>query len=341
MILKEHNIKSVFNNQNKNLIFLVYGPNEGLVRNVIQSVSSIFKNNESADEVVLSAKTLDEEPNQIMDEIQTFSMFSSKKIIHVDAIKDKHSSIIEEMQNVEFDNVVLILKSDNLTKSSKLRKLFDSSKNIFSIPCYEDDTRSIMNLVQNFIQNSNLKIDREIKNYLVQFLSNDRSLNQNELEKIYLYQKNRKEDLSLEEVKLILNDSTSTSLNKVNESIMYGKTKSASKIINKVFSEGTNSIAIIRSLINYMIRIQQTKIEIKKQKSFEEAIKVLRPPLFWKDKDSFQNHCKAWPLKTIEKNLNLLLNAEYECKSESFLSPMICENYVLNIANQGKKYFRA
>tara|TARA_B100000029_G_scaffold300120_1_gene293081 strand:- start:3 stop:1028 length:1026 start_codon:yes stop_codon:yes gene_type:complete len=341
MILKEHNIKSAFNHQNKNLIFLVYGPNEGLVRNIIQSLSLIFKNNESTDEVTLYGKTLDEEPNKLMDEIQTVSMFSSNKIIQVDAIKDKHSKIIEDLENIEFQNVMLILKSDNLTKSSKLRKLFDSSKNIFSIPCYEDDTRSIMNQVQNFVQNYDLKLDREIKNYLVQFLSNDRSLNQNELEKIYLYQKDRKEDLSLEEVKLILNDSTSTSLNKVNESIMYGKTKTASKIINKAFSEGINSIAVIRSLTNYMLRIQQTKIEIKKKKSFDEAIKVLKPPLFWKDKDNFQNHCKAWPLKDIESNLNALLIAEYNCKSESFLSPVICEKYVLNIAHQGKKYFKA
>jgi len=341
MILKESTIKDIFANKNKNLIFLVYGPNEGLVRNIIQTLSTTFKNNDSVDEVLISAKNLDEEPNKIMEEIQTFSMFNTKKIILVDTIKDKHSSIIDGLQNHEFENTILILKSDNLTKSSKLRKLFDASKSIFSIPCYEDDARSIMNLVQSFIQSSNLSLDREIKNYLVQFLSNDRSLNQNELEKIYLYQKNREESLTLEEVKLILNDSTSTSLNKVNESIMYGKTKTASKVIHKIFSEGTNSIAIIRSLINYMLRIQQTKIEIKKQKSFDEAIKILKPPLFWKDKDNFQNHCKAWPLNEIEKSLSILLNAEYKCKSESSLSPLICEKYVLNIANQGKKYFQA
>ena len=341
MILKESTIKDIFANKNRNLIFLVYGPNEGLVRNIIQTLSTTFKNNDAADEVLISAKNLDEEPNKIMEEIQTFSMFNTKKIILVDTIKDKHSSIIDGLQNHEFENTILILKSDNLTKSSKLRKLFDASKSIFSIPCYEDDARSIMNLVQSFIQSSNLTLDREIKNYLVQFLSNDRSLNQNELEKIYLYQKNREESLTLEEVKLILNDSTSTSLNKVNESIMYGKTKNASKVIHKIFSEGTNSIAIIRSLINYMLRIQQTKIEIKKQKSFDEAVKILKPPLFWKDKDNFRNHCNAWPLNEIEKCLTILLNAEYKCKSESSLSPVICEKYVLNIANQGKKYFQA
>ena len=256
-------------------------------------------------------------------------------------IKDKNSGIVEDLQKVDFENVLIILKSDNLVKSSKLRKIFDASNNIFSIPCYEDDTKSIVNLVQNFIQNSDLKLNKEVKNYLVQLLSNDRSVNQSELEKIYLYQKNREEELSLEEVKIILNDSASTNLNKVNESIMYGKTKTASKIIHKIFSEGTNSIAIIRSLTNYMLRIQQTKIEIKKHKSFEEAIKILKPPLFWKDKENFQDHCNAWSLKDIEKNLNLLLNAEYECKSENSLSPMICAKYVLDIAHQGKKYFHA
>ena len=169
MILKEHEINKIIQDKYDNLIFLVYGPNEGLVRSIIQSLSSIFKNNETIDEITLSAKNLDEEPNRLVDEIQTFSMFSHKKIIHVDTIKDKHSSIIEAIHNVNFENTILILKSDNLTKSSKLRKLFDSSKQIFSIPCYEDDSRSIINLVQDFMKSSNLKLDREIKNYLVQF----------------------------------------------------------------------------------------------------------------------------------------------------------------------------
>ena len=81
MILKENIIKDILSNKNKNLIFLVYGPNEGLVRNIIQTLSTMFKNNDSADEVLISAKNLDEDPNKIMEEIQTFSMFNTKKII--------------------------------------------------------------------------------------------------------------------------------------------------------------------------------------------------------------------------------------------------------------------
>ena len=39
MILKEHEIKGVFNDQNTNMIFLVYGPNEGLIRNIVSTTN--------------------------------------------------------------------------------------------------------------------------------------------------------------------------------------------------------------------------------------------------------------------------------------------------------------
>ena len=68
MILKEHEIKGVFNDQNTNMIFLVYGPNEGLIRNIVQKISVFFRGNETAEEITLSATSIDEERNKLMDE---------------------------------------------------------------------------------------------------------------------------------------------------------------------------------------------------------------------------------------------------------------------------------
>ena len=70
MILKEREIKSVFNDQNTNMIFLVYGPNEGLIRDIVQKLSVFFRGNETAEEIILSATSIDEEPSKLMDEIQ-------------------------------------------------------------------------------------------------------------------------------------------------------------------------------------------------------------------------------------------------------------------------------
>ena len=75
---------------------------------------------------------------------------------------------------------------------------------------------------------------------------------------------------------------------------MYGKVNQVSKNLYRIFDEGTNAVAIIRSLINYLVRVHKTQIEIKKVGDFDDAIKKLRPPVFWKDKDHFRNHCSKY-----------------------------------------------
>ena len=88
------------------------------------------------------------------------------------------------------------------------------------------------------------------------------------------------------------------------------------------------------------MRVQSTKIEMKKGNSFDDAIKVLRPPVFWKDKDSFQKHCSIWPILAINKCLSNLLETEIACKLDSKLAKINCEKSILIIASSGQKYFR-
>ena len=120
---------------------------------------------------------------------------------------------------------------------------------------------------------------------------------------------------------------------------MYGKLNKTSKILSKIFDEGINSIAIIRSLLNYLTRIHQTQIESKKIGNIEDAMKLLRPPVFWKDKENFKSHCLKWPHSTILISISKLLEAEYKCKTNNSLTNEICENYILSIAKRGGSYF--
>ena len=92
--------------------------------------------------------------------------------------------------------------------------------------------------------------------------------------------------------------------------------------------------------MNYLTRLQTTKIEMKKGNNFESAIKNLKPPLFWKDKDNFKKHCVNWPLESIEKSLNKLSETEILCKLNSKLAILNCEKSILFIAKHGRQYFQ-
>ena len=95
-------------------------------------------------------------------------------------------------------------------------------------------------------------------------------------------------------------------LSKISQLAFSGQPNKVSINLNRMFAEGVNPVAVVRTMLNYVQRIQITQITLKKTNDFESAIKSLKPPVFWKDKDSFKLHCKKWPIKETVLNFNLL-----------------------------------
>ena len=340
MIIKEFQLNKIISANNNFLCLLIYGPNEGLIRERINKIVKYYSSEQEYELLRLSGKELDEDNYSIDSYLKTVSMFSKGKVLVIDTLKDKHLPILEPIITEGPSSSILLIKSESLTKSSKIRKYFETHKLCYALACYEDDAKSLMQQIENFVKKNNLDINRDIKNYLMQSLSNDRMINNNELEKINLYIAKSDKELSLDDIKFIMNDSSSQNLSKMNEAVMFGNSIKSSKIVNKLLSEGVSPISLLRSLMNYLIRLQKTKIEMKKGNNFENAIKNLKPPLFWKDKENFKSHCQRWPLEIIEKNLDRLLETEISCKLNNKVSILDCEKSILLIANSGKQYFK-
>ncbi len=340
MIIKENQLEKIVKDTEKFLNILIYGPNEGLVREQIEKLTKDYLSKDDYEEISFSGRDLDDDAGSLETIIRSVSMFFKNKIVIADSIKDKHLSIIEEITLKAPKQTVLVIKEGSLNKSSKIRKFFEEHKTCYSLACYEDDGRSTMKSIDEFARKNSVELSRDIKNYLLQSLSNDRMINKRELEKIALFYKNSKSTIKLEEIRILLNDSSSQNLNKMNEYVMFGNTNKSSKIVNKLLTEGASPISLVRSLSNYMLRIQKTKIEMKKGNKFDVAIKSLRPPVFWKDKDNFERHCHKWPLSSIETNLFKLLETEVSCKLNSNLASLNCEKSILLVADSGRNYFR-
>ena len=87
----------------------------------------------------------------------------------------------------------------------KKRKFFETKELCFSLACYEDDGRSIMKTIDEFMKKNKLMLNRDVKNYLLQSLSNDRMISKQELEKIEIFSKNNDRKIKLEDIKIIDN----------------------------------------------------------------------------------------------------------------------------------------
>ena len=133
MILKEYEIEGLLNKNNLTACMLIFGPNEGLIRENILNISNKFKINDDADEISINGKNLDDNPEFLLDEVNTFSMFNKKKVIHIENIKDKHLNFIETLNLKDLKNILIIIKSENLKKNSKLMKLDSLRVSVYGV----------------------------------------------------------------------------------------------------------------------------------------------------------------------------------------------------------------
>jgi len=340
MLIKENLLIQKFKEQKNHYSpILIYGPNEGLVRDNFLKLKEIFNQN-NAEEISFTGKLINDQPEALIDEIQTVSMFNDQKIIIIEQPIDKNIELFEEAFTALPDHTLIIILASNLTKTSKIRKFFENSEQYFSCANYEDDFRSNSQQIQNLEKSINKTLNRDIKNYLNQNLSSDRMISKNEIEKLILLYAENDQIPELENIKLIFNDNPDLGLNKISQLAFSGQPKKVSINLNKIFAEGVSPVAIIRVMLNYVLRIQTTQIALKKTNDFDSAIKSLKPPVFWKDKDNFKLHCKKWPINQTILNFNLLVDTELNCKSDYNLTNILCERALINIAVRGQKYFQ-
>jgi len=339
MIIKDYQLINSINSESFQS-FLIYGPNEGLVREIIDIIFKNFAGEMECEKVNINGEQLDDSISLLNDEISSISLFSKKKFIVLESTKEKHVSIIEDSLALDFKDTCMIVKQDNLTKSSKIRKLYETSKNHFCLACYDDDIKALSSLLEKFQKEHSITFDSDVKSFLLNNLSNDRMVIKNELEKILLSLSKDDRKLDIEKLRYILHDSAYTDFQQINNSILFGSTEKGSKSLEKLFNLGTNPVVILKSFNNYIMRIRLTQVELSKGKQFDEAIKVLRPPVFWKEKSDFKRHCLMWPANVIENIINEVLSSEIKCMTNNIIAKEQCEKTLFGISSTAKRFSR-
>jgi DNA polymerase-3 subunit delta len=318
---------------------LLYGPNEGLIRENYAKLKNIL-NWTNFDKINLTGKSITEQPEILIDEIKTVSMFSDHKIITIDHAVDKNIEIFKEAFHILPSNTLIIVLADNLKKTSKIRTFFEKSESCLACANYEDDMKSNSQQIQILEKKIGKVLNKDIKNYLNQNLSSNRMISNHEVDKLILLYHENDTIPKLEEIKFIFNDNSDLGLSKISQLAFSGQPNKVSINLNRIFAEGVNSVAVVRTMLNYVQRIQVTQIALKKTNDFESAIKSLKPPVFWKDKDNFKLHCIKWPISETIFNFDLLVDTELNCKVDYNLTNILCERAIINIAVRGQKYFQ-
>lgn len=304
------------------MIYLLYGTKDYLIKNEIQNISKPF------DELNISKLDFtDCGLNTFLDECQTISMFSDKKLVIAENATMFTSGGTKDIDALEqylnspnpSTTVVFAVYAEKLDERKKIVKLVKKIAKIMEFNNEKDIRKYIKNELGTYQiseENINLLIDRVGENEL---------LIQNEINKLKLYKGNN--IITNEDIIKITHKNINIDTFKLIDHIVNKKNDEAMEMYSEMINQNEEPIKIIVMLANQFRIMYQVKELVKIGYSEKEiATKLKLHP--YRVKLANQNSRK-FKSDTLIKYLKKLSDIDYNIKSGKIDKYLALELFIL------------
>ena len=322
MIVKSFELEKI--DLDKNKLFLLYGENQGHKSEIIRKKFKIYsKNIYSYDE----SEILSNQEN-FFNNILSKSFFENEKLIIISRVTDKIKDIIEDILEKKINDLVIILNAGGLEKKSKLRSLFEKSKDAVCVPFYEDNNQTLSAIVNKFFRDNKLSISQESINLITQRCRGDRKNLINELEKIKNFMRNRNK-IEIKDLLKLTNLAENYSVSELIDSCLAKNKRKTINILNENNYSLEDCILIIRTFLMKSKKLLKLSDAAKNIKNIDEVISSFKPPIFWKDKEITKQQIRSWSYNSIEDLIYQINETELLIKKNSTSSVNILSNFII------------
>lgn len=294
--------------------------------------------NGSPDEMAINEITqeqIKEDPAAILNELSSVSFFADERVIKISQATDSMLAAIEQALPQASKENFLLITAGELTPASKLRKLFEGSKEHMTVLCYRDDEVSVRQVIRTKLNEAKIQFDNDTLEFLAANLGEDRLITQSEIEKIIVYAGSEKQ-IHFEDAAKILASSSQITLSDLAFSVSSRNSELIEKNLTRVFSEHIAAVAILRSLSWHFERMLQVKNAVQTNPNVDSAVKSLRPQVFFRQVAQFKTDVMGWSLPQLYRALELIKETELAVKQGKAGEQILCRNLLLKLATKPK-----
>ena len=324
MIIKNFELNEV--KTSKFNIFLFYGKNEGFQNEII---NNYFLKKYNGEVYRYDEPQFIENIDTIISGLLNKSLFEDQKIFIVSRVSNKMSEYIQIIEEKKLTECKMIFKSSILEKKSKLRNLFEKSKNLAVVPFYEDNSNSLFTILVKLLKEKDIKLSRESINLLVDRASGDRENLLKELDKIHSYSLTNK-NIDFNAVDKLSNLAENYGIDQLVESYLSRNKRKLSKILNENNFSDEDCILMLRVILNKSKRLLGIIKKKSLNQNIEEVMAITKPPIFWKEKESIKKQVKIWKEEDLKDKIYQINEIEVLIKSNSKNSLNIISDFILN-----------
>ena len=323
MIIKAFEIDK--KNISKFKVFIVYGENEGLKKEIISKI----KRDHGGKEIKYDEDLILKNTTEFYSQIKNNSLFEEKKIFLLERCTDKISETVMEIcEDITED--LIIVNCGILEKKSKLRKIIEDSQNAVIIPTYKDNSQSLANIAKALFNEKKINISHETLNLLVSRCNGDRGYLKHELEKISNYLSDKK-NISLKEITTLTNLFENYSASELVDASLSKNMKKTCEILDENHYSNEDIFLILRVFLQKTKKLLNLIENLNIGKNVEKAISEYRPPIFWKDKPIIERQLQIWSFEGVKNLIYKINDVETKIKKDNSLSLILMKNFIYEI----------
>ena len=313
---------------------LVYGGDAGLVRERADRLArAIVPDLKDAFRVAdLAAAALTGDPARLWDEAAAMSLAGGRRLVRVREASDGVGALFQRfLEDLPPGDSFTVVEAGELPARSSLRRAFEGADVAVAIACYPDGRRELEALAREVLGAHRVTASGEAMAYLATHLGGDRLLSRGELEKLALYAGDGG-TVGLDEVRASIGDSAALDLDDVVLAAAEGDAPQVERALSRAFHEGEMPVTVIRAAMRHFQRLNLLAARLGQGMSEEEALRSLRPPLFFRVQDRVRRQLRLWSERRTAQALSLLLEAEINAKRTGLPADAVCRDVLLRLA---------
>lgn len=312
---------------------LLYGPDAGLVRERADMLARAIcpELHDPFRVAELTGALLAADPARLVDEAAQISLMGGRRVIRVREAGDALAALFSRFLPDSAGDGLVIVEAGDLPGRSALRRAFDEAPRGAAIGCYPDNARDLAAVTRETFAARHIVASRDAIEFLVGHLGGDRLLTRSELEKLSLYAGDGGR-IELADAQAVVSDSAALSLDDAVLAAAEGDAAALDRALARVFQEGESAVAIIRALLRHLQRLHVLSAQVGAGGSIDTVIRSARPPIFFKQQDSYRRQLTRWNEARLRDALDRLAEAEFRMKQTGLPAETLCREAMFAVA---------
>lgn len=313
---------------------LLYGPDGGKVRETAEHLGRTVVTDlgDPFNVTVLSGEEAEADPARLADETAARSLMGGRRLVRVRDARDRTAeALANAFAGPETDTLVIVEASD-LKAGTGLRKLFEDKRaDLAAIACYADDARDIARVLRETFEAAGVRVAPDASQFLQERLGSDRMATRTEIDKLVLLA-GPNGSIDLETAMEAVGDGAALEIDALVSATADGRPDGIVAGLDRAFRQGESPIRILRTAQGYFQRLHLAASRAADGRSPGDAVKTLRPPVFFKAVEPMTRQVARWTPTALAAAMARLGQAEIRCKTTGFPDEAECGQALIDVA---------